>query len=243
MVANTLDSNSANGNQGTPNPAPSDSQSVQPPSTQAPAQPLDQVRTLVNDAVREALQNPDILKGMKDRRFNQISKTLDDALPVLEQVRKIMTPEQQAQLSQIQRDAEFEQLKQMVYGNSQTPTGAQMGGTQTSAALDAEAVINSLKFEPNDPALAALKIKHANNPQALIQAAADLRIAQVSSPTPSPATQLSQNNGSPNTGLSAEQIDQKSLRLEELYKNYSFNRTEIATIEAELEAAGVLKRR
>ena len=241
MVA-PLDSNSQAGNQGQPTPATSEPQSVQPPSTSAPASSPDQVRTLVNQIVSEALQNPDILKGMKDRRFNQIQRTLDEVSPVLERVKGILTPEQQTQFAQIQRDAEFDQLKQAVFGNQQTQTGAPQGGTQGGAALDAEAVITSLKFEPNDPALAALKIKHAANPQALVQAAADLRLSQLTSPSPTPGTALSQT-GNATTGLTEDQIAEKGLLLEQLYKNYSQNRPQIEAILKDLEAAGVTRRR
>lgn len=214
MVANALDSNSGTGNQGTPSPDTSDTQNVQPPSTNAPAQPLDQVRALVSDAVREALQNPDILKGMKDRRFTQIQRTLDDVSPVLDRIKGILTPEQQSQFAQIQRDAEFEELKQVVYGNPKTQTGTNQGGTPASAAFDVEAVITSLQFQANDPALAALKIKHAGNPQTLVQAAADLRLSQLQSP-PTPATALSQAGGQINSGTDydalAAEYDQLSL--------------------------------
>jgi hypothetical protein len=75
MVAPTLDSNSSQGTQGQPTPDNLSGQNVQPPSTPAPTQSPDQMRALVSDVVREALQNPDILKGMKDRRFNQIQGT------------------------------------------------------------------------------------------------------------------------------------------------------------------------
>ncbi len=141
--------------------------------------------------------------------------------------------------TQIQRELYIDSL----VSSQNTPVQQPVGNVQPNTGLDTEAVINSLKFEPNDPALAALKIKHANNPNALIQAAAELRIAQATAPTPSPATQLPQNGGSPTASLSEEQIDQKALRLEELYKNYSVNKREIGMIEAELENAGVIKRR
>jgi hypothetical protein len=242
MVANTLDSNSGNGNQGTPNPATSDPQSVQPPSTTAPTQSPDQMRALVSQIVTEALQNPDILKGMKDRRFNQIQGTLDNLSPVLEKVKGLLTPEQQAQFSQIQRDAEFEDLKQRVYGTPQTQTGAATGGTQSSAAVDVETTVKKLQFADNDPALAALRIKHANNPIEFLNAAAELRISQLQTPSPTPATTLTQT-GMPMSRMTDDQITEKSAQLEELYKNYSKNKPQIAALEKELEAAGVIKPR
>lgn len=242
MVAPTLDSSSGAGNQGTPNPAPSEPQNVQPPSTPAPTQSPEQVRELVTQIVSEALQNPDILKGMKDRRFNQIQRSLDDISPVLERVKEILTPEQQAQLAQIQRDARFEQLEQVVYGKPNTQTGATQSGTPGNAAIDVEAVVKSLQFTDNDPALAALKIKHAGNPQEMVRAAAELRLAQLQTPSPTPAHAPPQS-GSANLGLSQDQIDEKALRLEQLYKNPSQNRAEIKVIETELREAGAIKQR
>lgn len=240
MVANALDSNSETGTQGAPTPATSTPQNVQPPSTSAPAQSPDQVRALVSQMLSEALQNPDILKGMKDRRFNQIQRTLDDFSPVLEKVRGILTPEQQAQFAQIQRDAEFEQLKQTVYGSPNTQTGTNPVGNQAGAALDTETVITSLKFQPNDPALAALKIKFSGDPQGLVKAAADLRLSQLQTPSPTPGTGLSQS-GAAISGLTPEQSDQKLLQLQDLYKNYSQNKPAITVLENELKTAGVLK--
>ncbi len=242
MVANTLDSSSSQGTQGSPNPDNLSGQSVQPPSTTAPTQSPDQMRALVSQIVSEALQNPDILKGMKDRRFNQIQGTLDNLSPVLEKVKGMLTPEQQAQFSQIQRDAEFEDLKQRVYGGSSTQTGAATGGTQSSAAVDVETTVKKLQFADNDPALAALRIKHANNPTDFLNAAAELRINQLQTPSPTPATTLTQT-GMPMNRLSEDQITEKSVQLEELYKNYSLNKPAIAALEKELEAAGVIKPR
>jgi hypothetical protein len=151
-------------------------------------------------------------------------------------VKGILTPEQQAQFSQIQRDAEFEQLKQAVYGKPQPQTGASGGGTPSGAAVDVETVVAKLQFSPNDPALAALRIKYANNPQGLIEAAADLRLQQFQTPNPSPGTALPQNGVvNQQGGMTDAEAEQKSIKLNRLYDNYSANQAEIKALEKELE--------
>jgi DNA repair exonuclease SbcCD ATPase subunit len=196
----------------------------------------------VADAVREALQDENLLKSLKDRRFNQIQRSLDEVSPVLEKVKGILTPEQQAQFSQIQRDAEFEDLKQRVYGTPQTQTGVPQSGTPGSAAVDVETTVKKLQFADNDPALAALRIKHANNPTEFLNAAAELRISQLQTPSLTPATTLPQT-GTPMGRMTDDQVIEKSAQLEELYKNYSRNKPQIEALEKELEAAGVIKAR
>lgn len=193
MVANSLDSNSDNGTQGTPISDNLNNQNVQPPSTPAPMQSPDQLGALVSQKIVEALQNPDILKGMKDRRFNQITRQLEEFSPVMERVKEILTPEQKTQFAQIQRDAEIEELKRAVYGG-QTQTSATANGNQGSAAFDIEPVLKSLKFPDNDPGLAALKVKHGNNPLEFLKAATELRLSQAMSANPTPATSLSLQN-------------------------------------------------
>jgi hypothetical protein len=236
MVANTLDSNSQGGQQGSPTPDNLTSQNVQPPSTPAPTSSPEQMRTLVAELIGEALRDPKVYTSIKDKRISGIEQQLRDASPVLEQVRKILTPEQQAQFSQIQRDAEFEQLKQAVYGNSSTQTGTPQSGTPGSAALDVEPILSSLQFQPNDPALAALKIKHSGNTQELLKAAADLRLTQLQSPNPSPATAMNGPSGtSPASGgLTPQQVEQKSIELQRMYDNYSANEPKIKALESEL---------
>lgn len=193
MVANTLDSGSAGGNQGLPNPAPSDPQNAQPPSTPASAQSPEQLDGLVAKKVLEALQNPDILKGMKDRRFNAIQQSLDSVSPVLEKVKTLLNPEQLEQFNKIQTENRLEQLEQMVVGSRDSSVN-QPAGKQTDSALDVEPMLASLQFPANDAGLAALRIKHGNDKNALLKAAADLRISQLTSGGATPAMGLSMQN-------------------------------------------------
>ena len=197
MVANALDSTPADGNQGTPNPDNSGQQDVKPNSTPANQLSPEQLNALVDGAIEKRLSEFRQITGNKDRRLNQVEQQLRDFSPVLERVKSILTPEQQAEFAQIQRDAEFEELKQAVYGKPSAPTGAAPGGTQGGAAVDVEAVVASLKFEPNDPALAALKIKYGSDPKGLVAAAADLRLSQLTSPSPTPGTGMPPGGGGP----------------------------------------------
>ena len=85
------------------------------------------------------------------------------------------------------------------------------------------------------PALAALRIKYAGNPQGLATAAADLRLSQLTGPKPTPATLPPQQQGMPNVSQTAAE---KIALLEEYQKFPTKHRAEITRLTAELEAMG-----
>ena len=94
---------------------------------------------------------------------------------------------------QIQRELMLDDLLQGQNPPVQTPAGS---GTQNTG-LDVEPILKSLQFPDNDVTLAALKVKYSNDPQGLLKAAAEVRLAQATSPSPSTATMLPQTSGTP----------------------------------------------
>lgn len=234
MVAKTLDSNSPNGNQGSPNSDDLEGTNVQPPSTPAPAQLPEQLGLLVSQKVIEALQDPNILKGMKDRRFNQIERKLDDISPVLDKVKELLTPEQREQFDRIQRDAEIDDLKRAVFGGSPAPTSAATSGTQGNAAFDAETIVKALQFDDNDIAVAAVKKAYADNPQQMISQLAQLKITQANIKPNGPAGALPPSGGqgqAPRKGAGNELIDAYNKELAAIPRGsaHTYQRSQLKT--------------
>lgn len=203
------------------------------PSGQVEPNPLlEEVKGLRSELQSQANLIKSLQSG-NDKRFGQMDTSIKRILEL---------GGQGLNETQIQRELFIDRMLQQGQ-NTQTPeqpTGSRPTQEQT---FDVDGVIKSLKFADNDPALAALKIKYQGKPQELLQAAADLRVQQFQTSTPTPGTGLSQTSGNAGTGLTAEQIEEKTVQLGELYKNYSLNRPTIAALEKELEAAGVLKQR
>jgi hypothetical protein len=238
MVANALDSNSQSGQQGSPTPDNLANESVQPPSTNAPASSLEQMRTFVNEAVREALRDPKVYTSIKDKRIGAIEQQLKDASPVLERVRKLLTPEQEAQFAQIQRDAVIDQLQQAVFGDSQTQTGAPQGGTPGSAALELQAIDEVLELPANDSRVTDLKLKYRGDPLAYGREAKKLKASFNQNPA-TPAEQLLPEGGGASR-MSEAEIDTDLARYTELNKNRTQNSAAIAVLETRLRKAGVI---
>lgn len=203
------------------------------PASGAPeGQPLPDYVTALQGQVAELAS---LVKGVQKGTDKQIGQVRGDIKRILELKDKGLDE------TGIQRELFLDSLMtgQTQSAPAQAPAGS---GQPQGAGLDVDAVVKSLQFQPNDPALAALKIKHGSNAQAFLQAAADLRLSQLTSPTPTPGTALSQT-GNAATGLTDEQVAEKGMLLEQLYKNYSRNRPQIETILKELDAAGVTRRR
>ena len=176
------------------------------------------------------------IKGQQkgaDKRFGQMQGDIKRILEL---------KDQGLNETQIQRELWIDsQIAQPREQNS--PVQPIAGSEQPNTSLDVDAIVKSLKFPDNDIAFAKLKQQYANNPQGLIAAAAALRVEQLQTSTPTPATALSQTNGNAGIGLTEDQITDKALELEGLYKNYTKNRPAIEELEKELETAGVLRRR
>jgi len=226
--------NPTDGNQ---NPAGS-AQSPIEPAPQGQGQPLEavvnslqsQVETLTKKFEQGIQKENAKANSRLENKINDISSQIGRILEL--QGKGLSEPE-------IKRELYLDSLMQ----RSETPSEPIVGNNQSGQSFDPESVIKSLKFPDNDVSLAKLKQQYANNPQGLIAAAAALRVEQLQTSTPTPATALSQTNGNAGTGLTEDQIAEKAMELEGLYKNYTKNRPAIEALEKELETAGVLRRR
>jgi len=197
------------------------------PTSGTPAQPLPDYVTALQSQIAELTG---LVKGVQKGTDKQIGQVRTDVKRILELKESGMSE------LQIQRELQLDALlsgQPTQNAPVQQPTGS---GQPQNAGVDVEAVVKSLQFQPNDPALAALRIKYAASPQDLINAAADLRLSQLKTPNPTPGNLPSlQGNpdaaGGPNT---QQMID----RLEELQISPTKNRAEIIRLTAELEARG-----
>lgn len=163
-MTDNLESNSQAGSAGSPNPDVSSAGNVQPTSTFDASKLPEQLESIVAKAVEKAVQST------KDRRFSNIEKQLDDFKPVMERVKEILTPEQLAQMNQIQRDAEFEELKRTVYGQPQTGT-PKTGTPQGTATIGTTDILNTLGLDGNDPEVIEKVLKSGDPAQAALNAA------------------------------------------------------------------------
>lgn len=177
-------------------------------------------------------QQSEFIKGLQKGTDKQIGQVRGDIKRILE------LRAQGLNESQIQRELWIDQ--QMTGQPQSAPVQQPVGSEPRNNGIDVDTIVASLQFQPNDPALAALKVKYAGDPQGLVKAAADLRLSQFQTPNPTPGTGLSQS-GATTSGLTADQADAKLLHLQDMYKNYSQNKTAIAELEKELKASGVLK--
>lgn len=183
MTDETLESNSGSGNAGSPNPSASPAGNGSSTSTFDPQKMPEQLESYVSKAIEKALQST------KDKRISGIEKTLDDFKPVMEQVKALLTPEQLREFNQIQRDAEFEDLKRRVYGNTSTSTPAI--GNQESAAVDVAKVFGERGLDLKDPQVALVANMKYASPQEAELAAYKLRDRLAATPTHNPAQDVS----------------------------------------------------
>lgn len=213
------------------NPQAGTGAAKQPTSPTSPdgSQPLPDYVTALQSQVE---QLTGMVKGIQKGTDKQIGQVRGDIKRILELGSKGLDE------GAIQRELFIDQM--MIGQTQNAPAQPHAGSEQKGTSLDVDTVVASLQFQPNDPALAALKIKFSNDPQGLVKAAADLRLSQLQTPSPTPGTGLSQS-GAAISGLTPEQSDQKLLQLQDLYKNYSQNKSAITVLENELKAAGVLK--
>lgn len=212
-----------NPNEGNPTqPAGGTESPTSSPSGSA-SQPLPEYVKTLQSQIEQINTN---IKGLQKGTDKQIGQVRDNLKRILE------LKDQGLNEEQIKRELWIDQqINQPETAQVQPPAGS----GQVNTGLDVEAGLKRLQFPENDPTLAALKIKHANNPQELLLAAAELRLAQATSPSPSPATLLSQSGGS--TNVSADTSVQVA-RLQELLKAPSKNRAEIAELEKTLNERG-----
>ena len=122
-------------------------------------------------------------------------------------------------------------LDALVGTESPAPAAPAPDKAVSGQSLDADSLLSTLKFVENDPALAALKIKYAGDPQSLVKAAADLRIQQLTIPPAGPAGALLPQGGTSPVGPDMQaKIDE----LAKLQKTPTQNREAIKKLKAEL---------
>ena len=141
MANENLESGQAEGSEGTTNSDASQGSGDKQASTFSAEQVLEQLRETIKEEVGKATQST------KDKRFSEIEKKLGDFQPVLERFKDLVTPEQ---LKQIQKDLEFEDLKQRVYGEKQTSEPVSAGNTQ-APAVDAAKLFDEMGLDRKDP--------------------------------------------------------------------------------------------
>lgn len=217
MLAN----NQTEGNPQTPTGA-----TEQPTSSTSGAQgqPLPDYVTALQGQIE---QLSGLVKGLQKGTDKQIGQVRGDIKRILELGGKGLDE------TGIQRELFLDQLMSGQSTTAQIPAGS---GQQPGAGLDVDSMVTALQFQPNDPALAALKIKYMDNPKELVKAAADLRLSQLQTPNPSPGTGLSQQSGQTVTGgITPQEAEQLSIKLNRLYDNYSANKPQIETIEKQLK--------
>jgi hypothetical protein len=176
MTDETLESNSSEGSTESPNSAASQAKSVSSTSMLQP----EQLEQYVSKAVEKALQS------QKDKRFSGIEKTLDGFKPVLEQVKSLLTPQQLTEFNQIQKDAEFEELKRVVYG--QASTGTHATGNQVGTASVIEVLKQFPDLDANDPDVITSVLSQQDPDKAELAASRLLRKRASQSPSASAAS-------------------------------------------------------
>jgi len=193
-MTDDLESNPTNGSAGSPNSAVSEGKDVQRTSTPDASKQLEQLDSVIAKAVERALQS------QKDKRISSIEKEMAEFKPVLERVKSILTPEQLAQVNAIQKDAEFEELKQTVTRLTQTGVPA-TGNQQNTATDEAQRIFQKFDVDMNDPAAVPyLSLKGAE----LVEKVAELALSKSKQPTldSSAATSLG-SSPAPKAGLEA----------------------------------------
>ena len=165
-----------------------------------------------------------MVKGIQKGTDKQIGQVRGDIKRILELGSKGLDE------GAIQRELFIDQMMtgQTQNAPAQPPAGSEHKGTN----LDVDTVVASLQFQPNDPALAALKIKYSSDPQGLVKAAADLRLSQLQTPNPSPGTGIPPSGGQP---PSSPNWDALATEYEELSRNPAANFKRMTEIQQEME--------
>ena len=209
-------------NEGNPvDPAGGAQPPVTPPSG-TEAQPLPEYVTALQAQLAD-VQNK--LHGLQKGTDKQIGQMRADVKRILELKESGMNE------AQIQREL---QLDAILQGQTAQPAAPAEGTAKPAPGIDVDAIVTSLQFEPNDPALAALKVLHGNNAVMLAEAAAGLRLQQLQT-TPRPGAQLPPSGGS---AVTSQQVDPRIARLAELQKSPTANRAEIMRLKKELDEKG-----
>jgi hypothetical protein len=199
------------------------------------------------DRVNSLLGRIPDLQGGRDiakQTREEIAGLKNDIRPLLERAHALGSqnkPLNEA-LNQIQGEQSEADFRKAVLEIAQNMRGgAQPAGAGNSQGVDVAAVFAEYRLDPKDPYVAGKLAGQSftSKEQAELAAARILR-DQVNAPQTNSAQQSAQP-GSIN--LSQESVETQTMRLAELYKNYSQNQAEIEGIEKTLAAAGAIKRR
>jgi archaellum component FlaC len=199
------------------------------------------------DRVNSLLGRIPDLQGGRDiakQTREEIAGLKNDIRPLLERAHALGSQNKPLgdALNQIQTEQSEAEFRKAIFElRENMRSGAQPTGAGNSQGVDVAAVLAEYRLDPKDPYVAGKLAGQtfATKEQAELAAARILR-DQVSAPQTNSAQQSAQP-GSVN--LSQESVETQTMRLAELYKNYSQNQAEIEGIEKTLAAAGAIKRR
>lgn len=114
--------------------------------------------------------------------------------------------------------------------------GTLPAGTGSAQGVDLNQVLADYRLDPKDTFVAA----QLNGKTFATQAEAELEVARIFrdkalAPNPTKAQEPSTPGGAPPSGMTPQDVEQKSVRLQRLYDNYTQNEPEIKALEAELK--------
>ena len=222
MTDEIQESNPPAGSADSPNQTTSQGQGVQPTSAFDADQLLKQLEPLIEKKVQ----------SVKDRRFDDMDKRLGGAETVLERVKELIPAEK---FNELKKDLEFEELKRRVYGE-QPQTSVPVTGTQQAIAAVDTAKVFSLLNLPENAETTALKARTYGSEAEVAVAALRYMEAQKSKPTPTNADVPTPQGSPPPSTPDAKAVEAKIAQLNKMYKAPTRYKSEIATLEKELEA-------
>lgn len=227
-MTDDLESNSPNGSAGLPNSVVSEGKNVQQTSTPDASKLPDNLDSIVSKAVEKAMQS------QKDKRFSSIEKEISEFKPVLERVKTLLTPEQMKEFNAIQKDAEFEELKQTVTRLSQTGV-PETGNQKNTATEEAQHIFQKYEVDMNDPAAVGfLGLKGAD----LIDAVATYAFKKSKQPTLDSSAASSIQGSSSSGKITEAQAETLYAKLGTALLEPTKNKAEISKLKKELNDQG-----
>lgn len=172
------------------------------------------------------------LQGEKDRGVSKLKNEFEGYKPLLEAIKGFVPAEQ---LPQVERELEYQDLKQRVYGTSQREqTEPLSGGTQKG--IDAEDLalktVEKLGLDLNDPKVAdAIRSSQGVD---MVMSLMEIATQKAKAPQPTIASSAAISSGSSQATLTDADIADKAGQLDKLYLNPTVNAKKIAELEKEL---------
>lgn len=219
-MPDNLESNSPNGSTEPPASPTSAGQNVQQPSSLSEEELLKRLEPLIDKKVQ----------SVKDRRIAELEKQVSGFQSVLERFKGLVPDDK---LREIQKDLEFEDLKQKVYGTEKQTSEPVAGSQQMSAADLASSIIAKAQLDANVPEVIELIRTAGNDPVEFAIKAGELKARMANKPAPTaanaPVLQTSTGSGE------AWNFEAKNARFRELQKFPSKHKDEIKKLKQELE--------